>query len=109
MINHQCHYSRTDPFTYGFSIATDGKITTTPPSGSSDIVVDTFEATPGSSYANIHIAAHFKGCCDGDLNWVQTINSTDHVANYNDHSPDGNPCVYGPSEIESFSQPADAP
>ena len=99
------NYTPITSITYGFSADSNGLVTIHHVSGAGNpgdcrsIIVSTLTNIPGG----IHIKAYYIGCCDDDLNWVQTItiNTTcpkdKKTVPYNDPYPPSAPYYFGPS------------
>jgi hypothetical protein len=89
--------------TYGFQLDSGLNVIPQYPSGDTNlIVIDAFNVDPPAARLGIEIRAHYIGCCDHILNWVQTLNTTNpppyqslNQTNFNDHCcfP---PYYYGP-------------
>jgi len=70
------NYTSLGSISYGFNIAANGTVTATQPTGSSDIVIDTFSVYDNGVAGGVTIRAHYIGCCSGFLQWVQTITTS---------------------------------
>jgi len=83
------------------------------------IVVDLFDGFTTNGVSGLGIKAHFIGCCDDTLNWMQTFIEDTHPPGtntppYNDHLSDGDPPYYynfgdGPHGISNPQRTIDYP
>jgi hypothetical protein len=100
--NWSSDYTSLASITYGFSIDASGNVTSYKSGDGSlgdcgAIIVTTFTNTS----SGIHIEAYYIGCCDNDLNWVQTITATScppsgKTPPYNDAFTKSPPYYFGP-------------